>query len=67
MSSTVRELLVGSGVEFESIGEQDLEGIPGRWTLFKPPARPSTDLQRRSSERRLRALRFDPEASLCAE
>lgn len=35
MSSTVRELLVGSGVEFESIGEQDLKGIPGRWTLFK--------------------------------
>jgi len=32
---TVQDLVVGSGLQFESIGERELRGVPGRWELFK--------------------------------
>ena len=40
VSSTVRELVVGSGLEFEERGTQALKGAPGEWRLFAvgPPA-----------------------------
>jgi class 3 adenylate cyclase len=34
VSSTVRELVVGSGIEFESRGAHELKGAPGEWRLF---------------------------------
>lgn len=34
VSRTVRDLVVGSGLEFVSRGEQELKGVPGRWELF---------------------------------
>ncbi|UJA20140.1 hypothetical protein HJD18_07885 [Thermoleophilia bacterium SCSIO 60948] len=34
-SSTVRDLVIGSGLEFAAAGEADLRGVPGRWPLFK--------------------------------
>jgi class 3 adenylate cyclase len=34
VSRTVCDLVAGSGLAFESIGERDLKGIPGRWELF---------------------------------
>jgi class 3 adenylate cyclase len=34
VSSTVRDLVVGSGVEFADRGERTLKGIPGSWRLF---------------------------------
>ena len=34
VSSTVRDLVVGSGIEFADRGEHDLKGVPGRWRLF---------------------------------
>jgi class 3 adenylate cyclase len=34
VSSTVRELVVGSGIEFESRGAHELKGAPGEWSLF---------------------------------
>ena len=34
VSSTVRDLLVGSGLEFEPKGTFDLKGIPGEWSLY---------------------------------
>ncbi|MCA1588334.1 MAG: adenylate/guanylate cyclase domain-containing protein [Chloroflexi bacterium] len=34
VSSTVRDLLVGSGIQFESRGEQHLKGVPDVWRLF---------------------------------
>ena len=34
MSSTVKDLVVGSGIEFEDRGEQELRGVPGEWRLF---------------------------------
>jgi len=33
-SSTVRDLVVGSGIEFESRGSHELKGVPGEWSLF---------------------------------
>jgi class 3 adenylate cyclase len=34
VSSTVRELVVGSGLEFADRGAQTLKGAPGEWRLF---------------------------------
>jgi len=34
VSSTVRDLVAGSGLEFEDRGAQELKGIPGAWRLF---------------------------------
>jgi class 3 adenylate cyclase len=41
VSSTVRELVVGSGLEFADRGARTLKGAPGEWRLFaidSPPA-----------------------------
>jgi len=35
VSQTVRDLVVGSGIEFEDRGPQELRGVPGRWQLFE--------------------------------
>jgi DNA-binding NarL/FixJ family response regulator len=34
VSSTVRDLVAGSGIRFEDRGERDLKGVPDRWRLF---------------------------------
>ena len=34
VSSTVRDLVVGSGIEFEDRGKHELKGVPGSWKLF---------------------------------
>jgi class 3 adenylate cyclase len=34
VSSTVRDLVVGSGLEFEDRGLHALKGVPGEWRLF---------------------------------
>ena len=34
VSDTVKDLVVGSGIEFEGRGEHDLKGMPGKWKLF---------------------------------
>jgi class 3 adenylate cyclase len=34
VSSTVRDLVVGSGLEFEDRGSQVLKGVPGEWRVF---------------------------------
>ncbi len=33
-SSTVRDLVVGSGIEFDDRGEEELKGVPGSWRIF---------------------------------
>jgi class 3 adenylate cyclase len=33
-SGTVRDLVVGSGLEFSERGAHELKGVPGEWTLF---------------------------------
>jgi class 3 adenylate cyclase len=35
VSSTVKDLVAGSGIEFADRGEHELKGIPGRWRLFE--------------------------------
>ena len=35
ISNTVKDLVVGSGLEFAEYGTQSLKGIPGQWTLFR--------------------------------
>jgi class 3 adenylate cyclase len=34
VSSTLRDLVIGSGLEFEERGTQELKGVPGEWHLF---------------------------------
>ena len=35
VSSTVRDLVAGSGIHFDEFGEHSLKGIPGSWRLFE--------------------------------
>jgi len=35
VSSTVRDLVAGSGMRFEERGDHELKGVPGRWTVFR--------------------------------
>lgn len=49
VSSTVRDLLVGSGIQFESRGEHQLKGVPDVWRLFA--ARPNDAASRRGEGR----------------
>ena len=34
VSSTVRDLVAGSGLQFEDRGDHELKGVPGRWQLL---------------------------------
>ncbi|MCJ7779970.1 MAG: hypothetical protein MUQ27_04025, partial [Acidimicrobiia bacterium] len=34
VSTTVRDLVAGSGLEFEDRGVQELRGVPGEWRTF---------------------------------
>jgi class 3 adenylate cyclase len=34
VSSTVRELVSGSGIGFDDRGDRELKGVPDRWHLF---------------------------------
>jgi class 3 adenylate cyclase len=34
VSGTVKDLVVGSGIEFKERGEHELKGVPGSWKLF---------------------------------
>ena len=35
VSRTVRDLVVGSGLEFERVGHKRLEGVPDVWDLYR--------------------------------
>ena len=34
VSNTVKDLVVGSGIEFDDRGERELRGVPGAWRLW---------------------------------
>lgn len=34
VSSTVKDLVAGSGIAFADRGDHELRGVPGRWHLF---------------------------------
>jgi class 3 adenylate cyclase len=38
VSSTVKELVVGSGITFTDRGTHTFKGLPGEWRLFTPDA-----------------------------
>jgi class 3 adenylate cyclase len=40
VSSTVHDLVIGSGIEFAERGTHELKGVPGSWTLFEVTAAP---------------------------
>ena len=39
VSSTLRDLVIGSGLEFEERGSYELKGVPGEWHLFAVASR----------------------------
>ena len=39
VSSTLRDLVIGSGLEFEECGAHHLKGVPGEWHLFAVTSR----------------------------
>jgi hypothetical protein len=39
VSGTLRELVIGSGLEFEERGAHQLKGVPGEWHPFAVAAR----------------------------
>jgi hypothetical protein len=34
VSHTVKDLTIGSGIEFDDRGQHELKGVPGSWQLF---------------------------------
>ena len=34
VSSTVKDLVAGSGISFEERGTHELKGVPGSWSLY---------------------------------
>ena len=40
VSSTVKDLVAGSGIEFSERGSHELKGVPGEWQLFAVTRRP---------------------------
>jgi class 3 adenylate cyclase len=34
VSSTVKDLVAGSGINFQDLGVRELKGVPGDWKLF---------------------------------
>ena len=39
VSSTLRDLVIGSGLEFDDRGAHELKGVPGEWHLFAVTSR----------------------------
>ncbi len=39
VSSTLRDLVIGSGLEFEDRGAHELKGVPGEWRLYAVASR----------------------------
>ena len=56
VSSTVKDLVVGSGISFTDRGTHELKGVPGEWSLFavdKVEMPPSSQLVADTRERRV--------------
>ncbi|HYM46596.1 MAG TPA: alpha/beta fold hydrolase [Solirubrobacteraceae bacterium] len=43
VSSTVKDLVVGSGIRFQSNGEHELKGVPERWIVYRVLGDDETD------------------------
>ena len=42
VSSTVKDLVAGSGIEFDDRGAHELKGVPGEWRVFSVKSRTSS-------------------------
>ena len=42
VSGTVKDLVVGSGIDFRDRGEHELKGVPGSWKLFALQPEPTS-------------------------
>jgi hypothetical protein len=42
VSRTVKDLVVGSGIEFDDRGSHELKGVPDAWQLFAVAEQPGT-------------------------
>ena len=43
VSSTVKDLVVGSGIDFEDRGSHALKGVPGEWRIYAAVSRVRPD------------------------
>jgi class 3 adenylate cyclase len=41
VSQTVKDLVAGSGLTFDDVGEHELKGVPGRWRVFRVVDQPA--------------------------
>jgi class 3 adenylate cyclase len=51
VSSTVRDLVVGSGIRFADRGSRVLKGVPGRWRLYAAELKRTYEPEDPSGER----------------
>jgi class 3 adenylate cyclase/pimeloyl-ACP methyl ester carboxylesterase len=74
VSSTVHDLVLGSGLDFTERGSHELKGVPGRWALYalagtaaQPPALPAEpSLETPLDRAALRTARVAPRAMRAA-
>jgi DNA-binding CsgD family transcriptional regulator len=55
VSSTVKDLVVGSGLDFQSLGDRVFPGLPGEWRLYRlaseaPVPRPTKRIHEQADE-----------------
>ena len=50
VSSTVKDLVAGSGIEFEDRGTRELKGVPGEWRLYAAAAAATESGRRRAPD-----------------
>jgi len=70
VSSTVKELVAGSGIEFEDRGTRELKGVPGEWRLYAvrgwasapPPLPPASEAMTRADRTAVALARRAPTA-----
>jgi class 3 adenylate cyclase len=68
VSSTVKDLVVGSELEFSDRGEHELKGIPGTWRIYalaprapaEPPLEPAADHMTAADRAAVRVARRAP-------
>ena len=58
VSSTVKDLVVGSGISFSDRGTRELRGVPGEWHLFAVDQVEAPPSSRRVPDSRERRLSF---------
>ena len=60
VSSTVKDLVAGSGIQFEGRGTRELKGIPGDWQLFAVHRDPHTATPQTSTPLACPSVRVAP-------